>query len=383
MAKSNQGKITALYERLSRDDELQGESNSILNQKKYLEDYARKNGFNNIQHFTDDGYSGTNFNRPGFQSMIAEIEAGHIATVIVKDMSRFGRNYLEVGFYTEIQFPSKGVRFIAINNNALVLKTDYLLRILEAINQSFPDMQYITSYARADSITRKSPAELKALRQAGLNHLYSGMETGSDQILKLINKGFDADIVVRSGCMAKEADMILSEFILLGIGGKELSEENAAQTAKALNIIQPDFIRVHATGIKPESKLGEFVRNGSFALQSEEEIVVEQKLFLQQLHEMDSYYVNEHIVNLLLEIRGNLRTEKQEMLSTIDRFLTLPPDERLLFAVGRRLNIFFRLDDLKKPKLHQKAEESLQQIVSKNPHVDFAALCNYVRQSQI
>ena len=89
----------------------------ILNQKKYLEDYARKNGFNNIQHFTDDGYSGTNFNRPGFQSMIAEIEAGHIATVIVKDMSRFGRNYLEVGFYTEIQFPSKGVRFIAINNN--------------------------------------------------------------------------------------------------------------------------------------------------------------------------------------------------------------------------------------------------------------------------
>ena len=117
MAKSNQGKFTALYERLSRDDELQGESNSILNQKKYLEDYARKNGFNNIQHFTDDGYSGTNFNRPGFQSMIAKIEAGHIATVIVKDMSRFGRNYLEVGFYTEIQFPSKGVRFIAINNN--------------------------------------------------------------------------------------------------------------------------------------------------------------------------------------------------------------------------------------------------------------------------
>ena len=383
MAKSNQGKITALYERLSRDDELQGESNSILNQKKYLEDYARKNGFNNIQHFTDDGYSGTNFNRPGFQSMIAEIEAGHIATVIVKDMSRFGRNYLEVGFYTEIQFPSKGVRFIAINNNALVLKTDYLLRILEAINQSFPDMQYITSYARADSITRKSPAELKALRQAGLNHLYSGMETGSDQILKLINKGFDADIVVRSGCMAKEADMILSEFILLGIGGKELSEENAAQTAKALNIIQPDFIRVHATGIKPESKLGEFVRDGSFTLQSEEEIVIEQKLFLQQLHEMDSYYVNEHIVNLLLEVRGNLRTEKQEMLSTIDRFLTLPPDERLLFTVGRRLNIFFRLDDLKKPKLYQKAGESLQQILSKNPHVDFAALCNYVRQSQI
>ena len=121
--------------------------------------------------------------------------------------------------------------------------------------------------------------------------------------------------VVRSGCMAKDADMILSEFILLGIGGKELSEENAAQTAKALNIIQPDFIRVHATGIKLESKLGEFVRDGSFTLQSEEEIVIEQKLFLQQLHEMDSYYVNEHIVNLLLEGQGKVCEQRNRKCS--------------------------------------------------------------------
>lgn len=269
------------------------------------------------------------------------------------------------------------------DGDALVLKTDYLLRILEALNKCFPDLEYITSYARADSITRKSPAELKELRQAGLNHLYCGMETGSDRILQLINKGFNADTVVKSGCMAKEANMILSEFILLGIGGKELSEENAVQTAKALNIIQPDFIRVHATGIKPESKMGEFVREGSFTLQSEEEIVIEQKLFLQQLHEMDSFYVNEHIINLLLEVRGNLRTEKQEMLSAIDRFLTLPPEERLLFVVGRRLNIFFLLDDLKKSELHQKAEECLRKILDRNPEVDFAALCNYIRQTLI
>lgn len=269
------------------------------------------------------------------------------------------------------------------DGDALILKTDYLLRILEEINRCFPDMEYITSYARADSITRKSASELKELRQAGLNHLYSGMETGSEQILRLINKGFDAETVVQSGCMAKDAGMILSEFILLGIGGRELSEENAVQTANALNVIQPDFIRVHATGIKPESKMGEFVRNGSFTLQSEEEIIVEQKLFLQKLNEMDSYYVNEHIINLLLEVRGNLRTEKVEMLAIVDRFLALPPDERLLFTMGRRLNIFFFLDDLKKPELHRKAEKSLQMILSKNPDTDFAALCNYVRQSQI
>lgn len=238
-----------------------------------------------------------------------------------------------------------------------MLKTDYLLRILETIHQYFPDIQYITSYARADSITRKSPSELRILREAGLNHIYSGIETGSDQILKLINKGFNADTAVKSGCMAKEADMILSEFILLGIGGKELSEENATRTAEALNVIRPDFIRVHATGIKPESKMGEFVREGSFTLQSEEEIMIEQKRFLQQLKEMDSYYVNEHIINLLLEVRGNLRTDKEKMLSDINRFLNLPANEKLLFVIGRRFNIFFMLDDLNNQELHKKQKE--------------------------
>ena len=117
MAKKEEIKITALYERLSRDDEQAGESNSIQNQKKYLEEYARQKGLRNIRHFYDDGYSGTNFNRPGFAALLEEIEAGRVETLVVKDLSRFGRNYLQVGYYTEILFPKKGVRFIAINNN--------------------------------------------------------------------------------------------------------------------------------------------------------------------------------------------------------------------------------------------------------------------------
>ncbi len=97
-------KITALYERLSRDDELQGPSNSILNQQAFLEDYAQRNGFTNVRHFTDDGVSGTTFDRDGFKAMIAEVEAGNVSTIIVKDMSRFGRDYLKVGFYTELHW---------------------------------------------------------------------------------------------------------------------------------------------------------------------------------------------------------------------------------------------------------------------------------------
>ncbi|MDU3396765.1 MAG: recombinase family protein [Clostridiales bacterium] len=117
MTKKEPIKITALYERLSRDDEQAGESNSIQNQKMYLEEYARQHGLRNIRHFSDDGYSGTNFNRPGFTALLEEIEAGNVATLVVKDLSRFGRNYLQVGYYTEVLLPKKGVRFIAINNS--------------------------------------------------------------------------------------------------------------------------------------------------------------------------------------------------------------------------------------------------------------------------
>ena len=110
-------KITALYERLSNDDERLGESGSIQNQKSMLEAYAAQHGFSRIVHFTDDGYTGGNFDRPGWQAMIAEIEKGNVGTVIVKDMYRVGRNYLQTGFYTEVFFREHGVRFIAIANN--------------------------------------------------------------------------------------------------------------------------------------------------------------------------------------------------------------------------------------------------------------------------
>lgn len=112
----SKNRITALYERLSRDDELAGDSNSIVNQKKMLEDYAKCNGYTDLVHFTDDGYSGGNFDRPGWKEMLRQIEDGSIGAVIVKDMSRVGRDYLQVGFYTEVFFREKGVHFVAISN---------------------------------------------------------------------------------------------------------------------------------------------------------------------------------------------------------------------------------------------------------------------------
>ena len=148
------GNATALYERLSRDDELGGESNSITNQKSYLERYAKEQGFTGCRHYTDDGYSGGDFNRPGWKQLITDIENGIVKTVIVKDLSRVGRNHIETGFYTEVYFARMGVRFIAVNNgidNANPDSTEYA-GILNIMNEW---------YLKDQSRKMRSAAQLK------------------------------------------------------------------------------------------------------------------------------------------------------------------------------------------------------------------------------
>ena len=112
--KQTEGKITALYERLSRDDEQVGDSNSIVNQKKYLESYAQQQGFQNCVHYTDDGYSGGNFERPGFQAMLNHLSGGKVNMVITKDLSRLGRDMTESSYYAERFFPEHGIHYLGI-----------------------------------------------------------------------------------------------------------------------------------------------------------------------------------------------------------------------------------------------------------------------------
>jgi DNA invertase Pin-like site-specific DNA recombinase len=151
------GSITALYCRLSRDDELQGDSNSIVNQKKILNKYAEENGFRDIRFFVDDGISGTTFDRPGFNRMLEEIEAGNVSTVIIKDMSRFGRDYLKVGYYTEVLFPEMNVRFIAISDGVDSTKGD---------NEFTPFRNIINEWYAKDT-SKKIRAVFRAKGQAG------------------------------------------------------------------------------------------------------------------------------------------------------------------------------------------------------------------------
>ena len=198
MSRNVENKAVALYERLSRDDEIQGDSNSIVNQKNYLEEYAKRNNYINYRHYTDDGYSGTSFNRPGFNKMIEDIEKGQIGMVIVKDMSRFGRNYLQVGFYTEIMFPNKGVRFIAINNS---IDSD------RPMDNDFTPFLNIMNEWYAKDTSNKIKAVFKSRMEAGLRCSGSipyGYNRDPDDKQKLIVDPVASQVVKRIFKMADD-----------------------------------------------------------------------------------------------------------------------------------------------------------------------------------
>ena len=183
MNHANRQLTTAIYSRLSRDDELAGESNSITTQKRMLEEYASKNGFQNIRHFSDDGYSGTNFDRPAWKQLIAEVEAGNIGIVLAKDLSRVGRDYLQTGFYTEVFFREKGVRFIAIANN---------IDSADSESGEFAPFLNIMSewYARDNSRKLKAAFRAKARsgRRSTSKHVYGYLKDPSDKSKWIIDE---------------------------------------------------------------------------------------------------------------------------------------------------------------------------------------------------
>ncbi|MDR2568806.1 MAG: recombinase family protein [Oscillospiraceae bacterium] len=193
------GKITALLSRLSRDDDLHGESNSITNQKAMLEHYAKKNGFGNLEHYSDDGYSGTNFERPQWKRLITDIESGKVGVVIVKDMSRVGRDYLQVGFYTEVMFRRHGVRFIAVSNN---------IDSNDRESAEFAPFLNIMSEWYARDTSRKIKSFYKAQGNSGkrtsCNAIYGYMKDPNDKNVWLIDEE-PAKIVKRIFKMAMDS----------------------------------------------------------------------------------------------------------------------------------------------------------------------------------
>jgi radical SAM superfamily enzyme YgiQ (UPF0313 family) len=251
--------------------------------------------------------------------------------------------------------------------NGLVLHTDELIQILNYLKEIFPSIDRITTYARAKTVSKKAVDELQALYQAGLSRIHIGLETGYDLLLEYVEKGVTAQEHIEAGKRVKASGISLSEYVILGLGGRGMWREHAIGTANVLNQIDPDFIRVRTLKVLKSMPLYRKIERGEFVLLSDDEIIVEERLFIEKLEGIHSTFVSDHVLNLLEEVEGKLPEEKKKMLAVMDHYLALPAEEKANFRLGRRAGIYRSLDDLSDPELYHQVERALRKIELERP----------------
>ena len=245
--------------------------------------------------------------------------------------------------------------------NTLIMKTDDLVAIIKFLKETLPSIERITSYGRSKTAAKKSLAEMEALHLAGLSRLHLGLESGYDPLLQYVDKGVTAADHIAGGKKVVASGISLSEYVILGLGGRKWWREHAVATARVLNEINPDFIRVRTLSVNPWMPLYAEVQNSAFLRETDEEIIEEEKLFIEHL-DCSSYFVSDHITNLLQEVEGKLPEAKGKMLSLIHRFQSLPPEERLNFQIGRRTGLYTSLDDLSDTRRHEAAAQTIARL---------------------
>jgi radical SAM superfamily enzyme YgiQ (UPF0313 family) len=260
-------------------------------------------------------------------------------------------------------YTGKGSVFIQ-DANSFVLPAPVLAEAIRHLKRKIPGVGRITSYARSSTLAKMSAAELGEIRMAGLDRIHIGMESGSDRVLQFVKKGVTAKKQIEAGIKVIEAGMELSEYIMPGLGGKELSEDHARESARVLNEINPHFIRLRSLRIPPSVPLFKDRQTGRFISLSDDETVVEIRLFISLLDGVSSRVISDHIMNLLEEVYGKLPGDKEAMLAVIDRYLALPPEEKLLFRLGRRGGGMRSLDDLNDPATRQRLQSAMKELAS-------------------
>ena len=245
--------------------------------------------------------------------------------------------------------------------NSLIMRTGELAEVIRYLKDTFPGISRITSYARSNTAAKKSPEELEELHQAGLSRLHIGLESGHDPLLEFMNKGASAAVHISGGRKVVEAGISLCEYVILGLGGQQMWREHATDTARVLNEVDPDFIRVRTLTINRRMPLAEEIESGGFIRAADEAILNEERLLIERL-ECYSNFVSDHIINLLQEVEGKLPADKERMLASIDRFLSLPAEDRLLFRIGRRVGVYTRLDELDEPGKRHLVERVLHRL---------------------
>ena len=254
--------------------------------------------------------------------------------------------------------------------NSILMNPDGMIEVLEYLNQTFPQIQRITTYARSDTINRLSEERLRRYAQLKLNRFHIGLETGNDYILKLMRKGVTKQEQIDAGIKAMKAGIEINEFYMPGMGGREYARQSALDTADVLNQVNPHFIRIRSMALAENLEMYEDYQSGLLTRPNDIETIGEIRLFLENLHGITSVVDSDHILNILLELRGKLPEDKEKMLGIVDRFLDLPQDQQTIFRLGRRLGIMGNLRDLKNPVLTDKVKETMEKSQIDESNID-------------
>ncbi len=262
-------------------------------------------------------------------------------------MDRLGPGGLEA-CQSAVAWYRSGMESVFLQDaNTMLTKPDDLVEILEYLRALFPDVRRVTSYGRSHTIARISDDNLKRIAAVGLNRIHIGMESGSDRILQLVDKGADKQTHITAGKKVRAADIELSEYYIPGLGGKEYSRENALETADAMNQINPDFIRIRTLSVPRTALLYKDYQDGIFKRADDTDVVNELRLFISALKGITSAVRSDHMLNLITEVDGKLPEDKEQMLAALDWYLDLPEQDKLLFRVGRRTGIIYSIADFR------------------------------------
>ncbi len=298
-------------------------------------------------------------------------ESDHISQAeIKKAVSEIQPGEMQA-FSAAINWFVSGMKSIFIQDaNSLIIKPPDMVKILTHIKSRFPWVERITSYSRSHTIARIKDENLKKIGDAGLNRIHIGLESGSDQVLKLVKKGVSKETHIKAGLKVKRAGIELSEYVMPGLGGKKLSEIHALETADALNQINPEFIRLRTLAIPNSVPLFEDYEEGRFEKCNDLLMAKEILLFLESLAGITSIIKSDHILNLFEEIEGKLPQDKEHMIKILHMFLDMNPEHQYLYQVGRRVGIFSRLSDMESPHRMEKVKKICRQIGITPENVD-------------
>ena len=248
----------------------------------------------------------------------------------------------------------------------LVMATEDLVEVLKFLREKFPEIKRVTTYSRARTIARKSADALKRIKEAGLDRVHVGLESGCDEVLKLVKKGVTSAQQIEAGQKAMAAGLELSEYVMPGLGGQDLWKEHATATAEVLNQINPHFIRIRSLRIPDRVPLSALLKEGRFKMQTDDGLAEELKLFISTLSGITSVVTSDHIMNLLEEVSGTFPEDKEKMLDVIRKYQELPDSERLIYRVGRRGGAYRSTDDLDRdPSTYRKIKTLIQELEAK------------------